>query len=105
MKTSRFAAIMLAIGLLIGAHARAEFPFETDIGPVLLFNSGEADWSIGGEDPVVLSNGDTTALGWKSQLVYPLDFSVIGAEINFRPGTTNDHGWSAGFTFLTNIVD
>lgn len=105
MKTSRFVALILVVAWLSGVHTRAEFPFETEIAPLLSFNSGTADWSIGGENPVVLSNGDTTALGWKSRLIYPLDFSLVGAEIMLRPGAESNHGWSLGFTFLTNIVD
>ncbi len=104
-KKRTFATILILL-LLATGPIQAELPFSLKASPLLWFNSGSADYTIEALTYVVSEDLlDTTLVGIRSKLEFPLDAALVGVDLEAASKNAAEKGWTINLGAVINITD
>ncbi len=106
MTQKRTFTIILILLVLTTGPIQAELPFSLKASPKLLFNSGSTDYTIEALTYAVSEDLlDTTLVGIRSKLEFPLDAALVGFDLEATSKHVTEKGWTINIGALINITD
>ena len=99
------ATILLAV-IAIPSTLAAGMPFEFELSPVAMFNSGTTDYTIEFPDHYdVTPEGDSVLVYGRSQLEFPLDATLAGIDLEARARTGAGKDLTFNVSAIMNVID
>ena len=106
MTNKRAFATILILLLLATGLVQAEASFDLKASPILMFNSGSTDYTIEALTYMVSEDLlDTTLVGIRSKLEFPLDAALVGVDLKVASKHATEKGWAISIGALINITD
>ena len=104
MKKSLVTVLLLIAGISSPVQAGGKLGWE--LSPVVLFNSGTTDYTINAATIEVSEDLlDSTLIGIRSKLEFPMDGPLAGFELEIRDAQPDRKSWTISLSGLMSVSD